>query len=127
LFWFILFFILWVNWFFAPKSASKKVHPLFSTRIVPFSIWKILKTKIRKWEFEIKIKMKEDNVGGSEVIVEPHRLTTSDEMNNGSAGGSSSASARAVVVRNATKVYGSGKNRCAVLEGLNMTIKKGDM
>jgi hypothetical protein len=85
------------------------------------------KTKIRKWEFEIKIKMKEDNVGGSEVIVEPHRLTTSDEMNNGSAGGSSSASARAVVVRNATKVYGSGKNRCAVLEGLNMTIKKGDM
>ncbi len=70
--------------------------------------------------------MKKDNVGGSEVIVEPHRLATSDEMNNGSAGGSS-ASAQAVVVRNATKVYGSGKNRCAVLEGLNMTIKKGEM
>ena len=65
-----------------------------------------------------------ENVGGSEVIVEPHRLATA-EMNNVSGG--SSSSVRAVVVRNATKVYGSGKNQCAVLEGLNMTIKKGEM
>lgn len=64
-------------------------------------------------------------VGGSEVIVETHRLGTS-EMNNAGSGGDGS-SVRAVVVRNATKVYGSRSNRCAVLEGLNMTIKKGEM
>ena len=64
-----------------------------------------------------------ETVGGSEVIVETHRLGSSG-MYNAESGGSV---VRAVVVRNATKVYGSRSNRCAVLEGLNMTIKKGEM
>nr|QBM06389.1 ATP-binding cassette sub-family H-like protein 1 [Daphnia magna] len=30
-----------------------------------------------------------------------------------------------VLVRNAYKIYGVGRNRCAILEGLHMTVKKG--
>lgn len=32
-----------------------------------------------------------------------------------------------VIVRNATKSYGSGRNKCDVLQDLNMTVKKGKM
>jgi hypothetical protein len=32
-----------------------------------------------------------------------------------------------VIVRNATKSYGSGRNKCNVLQDLNMTVKKGKM
>lgn len=41
--------------------------------------------------------------------------------------GSDETVVHAVTVRNAIKVYGSKDNRCAVLDGLNMTIKKGAM
>jgi hypothetical protein len=34
---------------------------------------------------------------------------------------------QAVLIRNATKSYGTGKKRCTVLEGLNMTVNKGSM
>ncbi|XP_046651593.1 ABC transporter G family member 20-like [Daphnia pulicaria] len=36
-----------------------------------------------------------------------------------------SASDSGVLVSNATKIYGAGKKRCAVLKGLNMTVKNG--
>lgn len=32
-----------------------------------------------------------------------------------------------VLVRNAYKIYGVGRNRCAILDGLHMTVKKGTM
>ncbi len=32
-----------------------------------------------------------------------------------------------VLVRNATKTFGSGRNKCAVLQGLNMSVKRGSM
>ncbi len=38
-----------------------------------------------------------------------------------------SASDSGVIVRNANKSYGSGKNKCDVLQNLNMTVKKGTM
>jgi hypothetical protein len=38
-----------------------------------------------------------------------------------------SASDSGVLVSNATKIYGAGKKRCAVLKGLNMTVKNGTM
>ncbi|KZS17644.1 ABC protein, subfamily ABCH [Daphnia magna] len=57
--------------------------------------------------------------GGSDVIVPANRII--GETNEGSDG----TVVHAVTVRNAIKVYGSKDNRCAVLDGLNMTIKKG--
>lgn len=59
--------------------------------------------------------------GGSDVIVPANRII--GETNEGSDG----TVVHAVTVRNAIKVYGSKDNRCAVLDGLNMTIKKGAM
>jgi hypothetical protein len=38
-----------------------------------------------------------------------------------------SASDSGVLVSNATKIYGAGKKRCAVLKGLNMSVKNGTM
>lgn len=52
------------------------------------------------------------SVGGSEVIVSTHNVETHNEA----------GVRQAVLVRNATKSYGAGSNRCAVLEGLNMTV-----
>lgn len=104
--------------FSSPKSATIKfIFYCFFARYFVFE----LNILISKWKFQ-KIKMMEA-VGGSEVIVETHRLGTSGMDNAGSVG----SAVGAVVVRNATKVYGSRSNRCAVLEGLNMTIKKGEM
>jgi hypothetical protein len=32
-----------------------------------------------------------------------------------------------VLVRNATKTFGSGSKTCAILQGLNMSVKRGSM
>jgi hypothetical protein len=34
---------------------------------------------------------------------------------------------KGVIVNNATKTYGAGKSKCAILRGLDMTVKKGTM
>ena len=39
----------------------------------------------------------------------------------------SDSSVDGVIVRNANKSYGSGKNKYTVLQNLNMTVKKGTM
>ncbi len=57
------------------------------------------------------------SVEGSEVIVSTHNV----ETNNGA------GVCHAVLVRNATKSYGAGSNRCAVLEGLDMAVNRGSM
>jgi hypothetical protein len=49
-------------------------------------------------------------------------LDHSDETNNNNGG-----VADGVVVRNAIKSYGVGSNRYVILNGLNMTVKKGTM
>ncbi|XP_046645726.1 ABC transporter G family member 20-like [Daphnia pulicaria] len=56
----------------------------------------------------------------SEVFLTSHRLDHSDETNNNNGG-----VADGVVVRNAIKSYGVGSNRYVILNGLNMTVKKG--
>ena len=35
--------------------------------------------------------------------------------------------AQDILIRNAVKSYGIGKNRCEVLKGLDMSVKKGTM
>jgi len=34
---------------------------------------------------------------------------------------------KGVLVNNATKTYGVGSRKCAILKGLDMTVKKGTM
>lgn len=58
----------------------------------------------------------------SQVFLTSHRLDHSDETNN-----NNGATADGVVVRNAIKSYGVGSNRYVILNGLNMTVKKGTM
>lgn len=59
----------------------------------------------------------------SQVFLTSHRLDHSDETNNNNGG----VAADGVVVRNAIKSYGVGSNRYVILNGLNMTVKKGTM
>jgi hypothetical protein len=35
--------------------------------------------------------------------------------------------AQGVLIRNASKIYGVGKKRCAVLNGIDLSVKKGTM
>jgi hypothetical protein len=56
----------------------------------------------------------------ADVFASSHRIN--NENNNPSDSGVNS-----VIIRNATKTFGSGRNKCAVLQGLNMTVKKGSM
>jgi hypothetical protein len=35
--------------------------------------------------------------------------------------------AQGVLIRNASKIYGVGKKRCAVLNGIDMSVNKGTM
>jgi hypothetical protein len=58
------------------------------------------------------------------VTVSSHHQLESETNINPSG---SSRINQAVLVRNATKSYGVGRNRCAVLEGLDMTVKRGSM
>lgn len=57
----------------------------------------------------------------SEVFLTSHSLD-SDETNN-----NNGAVADGVIVRNAIKSYGVGSSRYVILNGLNMTVKKGTM
>lgn len=56
----------------------------------------------------------------ADVFASSHRIN--NEINNPSDSGVNS-----VTIRNATKTFGSGRNKCAVLQELNMTVKKGSM
>jgi hypothetical protein len=60
------------------------------------------------------------SVNHSEVFVASHRLD-GDETNN------NTGATYGVIVRNANKTYGVGSNRYAILNRLNMTVKKGTM
>ncbi|EFX70382.1 ABC protein, subfamily ABCH [Daphnia pulex] len=59
------------------------------------------------------------------VSISSHRRHESETNVNPS--GSSRRIDQAVLVRNANKSYGVGKNRCAILEGLDMTVKRGSI
>ncbi|KAI9556290.1 ABC protein [Daphnia sinensis] len=56
------------------------------------------------------------DVEGSAVFVSSNQFDDESRANNCADG---------VLVRNAYKIYGVGSNRCAILEGLNMIVKKG--
>ncbi len=58
------------------------------------------------------------------VLSPQHRVSGGT---NGTAAGDVCAAAEAVLVRSATKSYGVRKNRHAVLEALDMHVKKGTM
>lgn len=55
-----------------------------------------------------------------EVLIASNRIS---ETNNNASGGA----VHGVIVRNAIKAYGVGNGRYPVLNGLNMTVKKGTM
>lgn len=57
------------------------------------------------------------------VIVSSHRCVSETNSNPGG----SICRSQAVLVRKATKSYGAGRNRSTVLDGLDMTVKKGSM
>jgi len=59
------------------------------------------------------------------VSISSHRRHESETNVNPSGG--SRRIEQAVLVRNANKSYGVGRNRSAVLEGLDMTVKRGSM
>ncbi|EFX62367.1 hypothetical protein DAPPUDRAFT_337061, partial [Daphnia pulex] len=62
--------------------------------------------------------MTEDFIEESADVLSPsHRIA--NEINN--------PSDSCVLVRNATKTFGSGSKKCAVLQGLNMTVKRGSI
>ena len=63
----------------------------------------------------------EDSVN---VFVSSQRVKSGTNTTNNSA---SDSSVDGVIVRNANKSYGSGKNKYKVLQDLNMTVKKGTM
>lgn len=56
----------------------------------------------------------------SEVVVSSHQI-------NGETESAGDAGVPAVLVRDATKCYGVRKNRCAVLQSLDMSVQKGIM
>ncbi len=59
--------------------------------------------------------------GVNRSFLTSHRIDSEETNNN------HGADADGVVVRNATKTYGVGSNRHVILNGLNMTVKKGTM
>jgi hypothetical protein len=54
-------------------------------------------------------------------------LASSQRVKSGTNNSASDSIVDGVIVRNANKSYGSGKNKYKVLQDLNMTVKKGTM
>ncbi len=57
----------------------------------------------------------------ADAFASPHWINNENDSNPSDSGVNS------VIIRNATKTFGSGRNKCAVLQGLNMIVKKGSM
>jgi hypothetical protein len=65
--------------------------------------------------------MTEDFIEESaDVLSPPHRIA--NEINN-----PSDSCVYGVLVRNATKTFGSGSKKCSILQGLNLSVKRGSM
>ena len=54
-------------------------------------------------------------------------LASSQRIDSGNKNNTCDSGVDGVIVRNANKSYGSGRNKCDVLQDLNMTIQKGKM
>ena len=66
--------------------------------------------------------MTEDVIEESvEVISSCQRINSKTDNNT------SDSDVNGVIVRTATKSYGSGRNKCDVLQGFDMTVRKGKM
>lgn len=64
------------------------------------------------------------SVNHSEVFLTSQHRLDSDERNNNTG---ATIITHGVIVRNANKTYGVGSNRYTILNGLDMTVKKGTM
>lgn len=103
-------FLNFVNWlFFNVQSQSTILFPLLSLIWLNKSIQSDNKYQQRKMT---------NDAEGSVASLPSHQLGNATNI---------SASDSGVLVSNATKIYGAGKKRCAVLKGFDMIVKKGTM
>jgi hypothetical protein len=62
-----------------------------------------------------------------DVVEESADVFVPSQPIDGETNSTSDYGVHSVIVRNAIKTYGSGSQQCAVLQELNMTVKKGSM